>query len=140
TNQIICLPMDPMSGYTHRIINAGDIQNKGFELVADVRILSNPRSLGWSMTANFSKNENKIIDIASDLDVKSYGLGEFDDLFIRAVAGSLYGDIYGTRFLCVKDESRPYFGQLLLDGNGLPQRDAEIVHLGNQQAKSLIGV
>lgn len=140
TNQIIRLPMDPMSGYTHRIINAGDIQNKGFELVADVRILSNPRSLGWSMTANFSKNENKIIDIASDLDVKSYGLGEFDDLFIRAVAGSLYGDIYGTRFLRVKDESSPYFGQLLLDGNGLPQRDAEIVHLGNQQAKSLIGV
>ncbi len=140
TNQIILLPMDPMSGYTHRVINAGDIQNKGIELVADVRILSNPKSLGWTMTANFSKNENKIIDIASDLDVKEYGLGNFDDLFIKAVAGDLYGDIYGTRFLRVKDETSPFFDQIILDGNGLPQRDATIVRLGNQQAKGLIGV
>src|SRR5690606_37926688 len=64
----------------------------------------------------------------------------FDDLFIRAASGGLYGDIYGTRLLRVKDPSSQHFGKLLLNGNGLPQRDAEIVKLGNQQAKGLIGV
>ncbi len=140
TNQLIAIPMDPLSGYTNRMVNAGNIQNKGIELMADVRILSNPNSLGWSMMANFSKNENKIIDIASDLEVTEYPLGAFDDLFIRAATGGLYGDIYGTRLLRVKDESSPYFGQLLLNSNGLPQRDAQIVKLGNQQAEGLLGV
>src|SRR5690606_5916719 len=69
-----------------------------------------------------------------------YDLGAFDDLFIRAATGGLYGDIYGTRFLRVKDQSSPHFGQLLLNSTGLPQRDAEIVKLGNQQAKGLLGV
>src|SRR5690606_21597877 len=99
TNQLIAIPMDPLSGYTNRMVNAGNIQNKGIELMADVRILSNPNSLGWSLMANYSKNENKIIDIASDLEVTEYPLGAFDDLFIRAATGGLYGDIYGTRLL-----------------------------------------
>ncbi|HMR92557.1 MAG TPA: SusC/RagA family TonB-linked outer membrane protein [Chitinophagaceae bacterium] len=140
TNQLIDIPMDPLSGYSFRKVNAGDIQNKGIELMVDARILSNPQSLNWSIMANFSKNENKIIDIASDLDVNEYQLGNFDDLFIRAASGGLYGDIYGTRLLRVKDPSSQHFGKLLLNGNGLPQRDAEIVKLGNQQAKGLIGV
>lgn len=140
TNQLIAIPMDPLSGYSSMMVNAGNIQNKGIELMADVRILANSNSLTWSLIANYSKNENKIIDIASDLGVDEYPLGAFDDLFIRATTGSLYGDIYGTRLLRVKDETSPYFGQLLLNSSGLPQRDAEIVKLGNQQAKGMLGI
>jgi hypothetical protein len=140
TNQLIDIPMDPLSGYTKMKVNAGDIQNKGFELMADVRIMTNQNSLSWSMMANYSKNENKIIDIAKDLGVNFYDLGNFDDLFIRAETGGLYGDIYGTRLLRVKDAASPYFGQLLLNSSGLPQRDPQIVKLGNQQAKGLLGV
>ena len=140
TNQLIAIPMDPLSGYSSMMVNAGNIQNKGIELMADVRILKNSNSVTWSLIANYSKNENKIIDIASDLGVDEYPLGAFDDLFIRATTGSLYGDIFGTRLLRVKDEASPYFGQLLLNSNGLPQRDAEIVKLGNQQAKGLLGI
>lgn len=140
TRQLIDIPMDPLSGYSTMKINAGNIQNKGFEIVANVGILTAPSSLTWNLSANFSRNENKIIDIATDQGVDEYQLGAFDDLFIRAAAGGLYGDIYGTRFLRVKDEASPHFGKLLLDGDGLPQRDAEIVKLGNQQAKGLLGI
>ncbi len=140
TNQLIAIPMDPLSGYSSMMVNAGNIQNKGIELMADVRILTNSKSLTWSLIANYSKNENKIIDIASDLGVDEYPLGAFDDLFIRATSGSLYGDIYGTRLLRVKDETSPYFNQLLLNSSGLPQRDAKIVKLGNQQAKGMLGI
>lgn len=140
TRQLIAIPMDPLSGYSNRMVNAGDIQNKGIELMADVRILTNPKSVTWSLVANFSKNENKIIDIASGLGVNEYPLGAFDDLFIRAATGSLYGDIFGTKLLRVKDAASPYFGQLLLSSTGLPQRDAAIVKLGNQQAKGMLGL
>lgn len=142
TNQLIDIPMDPMSGYSFMKVNAGNIQNKGIELMADVRILTNQNSVNWSLMANYSKNENKIIDIASDLGVNIYNLpgGTFDDLVIRAVSGGLYGDIYGTRLLRVKDQASPFYGQLLLNSSGLPQRDGETVRLGNQQAKGLLGV
>lgn len=140
TRQLIDLPMDPMSGFERMKINAGNIQNKGFEIMATANILTNPDQLGWTIMANFSKNENKIIDIAADQGVNSYNLGTFDDLFIRATTDGMYGDIYGTKFLRVKDESSPYFGQIILSADGIPQRDPEITKLGNQQAKGLIGV
>lgn len=140
TRQLIDLPMDPLSGFEKMKINAGNIQNKGFEIMANLGILTNPQSLNWNLMANFSRNENKIIDIAADKGVDEYTLGTYDDLFIRATTGGLYGDIYGTRFLRVKDESSPHLGKMLLSGNGLPQRDPEIVKLGNQQAKGLLGI
>ena len=140
TRQLIDIPMDPLSGYSAMKINAGNIQNKGFEIVANLGILTNPNTLNWSLTANFSHNENKIIDIAADRGVTQYQLGAFDDLFIRAVNGGLYGDIYGTKFLRVKDTNSPHFGKLILNSDGLPQRDPEIVKLGNQQAKGLLGI
>lgn len=140
TRQLIDIPMDPMSGYSSRKINAGNIQNKGVEIMANLNILRNSTGLNWDLMANFSRNENKIIDISSETGVNEYSLGAFDDLFIRAVTGGLYGDIYGTRFLRVKDESSPHFGKLLLNADGLPQRDPEIVKLGNQQARGLLGI
>lgn len=140
TRQLIDIPMDPLSGYSSMKINAGNIQNKGFEIMANAAILTNPQSVTWNITANFSRNENKIIDIAQAEGVNEYTLGAYDDLFIRAVTGGLYGDIYGTKFLRVKDEGSPHFGKMILTGNGLPQRDPEIVKLGNQQAKGMLGI
>lgn len=140
TRQLIDIPMDPLSGYENRKINAGNIQNKGFEIMATANILTNPNKLGWTLMANFSRNENKIIDIAKDLEVNFYNLGTFDNLFVRATTDGLYGDIYGTRFLRVKDQSSPHFGKMVLNASGLPQVDPEIVKLGNQQPKAMIGV
>ncbi len=39
SNQLIDLPMDPGSGYDFKKINAGKIENEGFEISADARIL-----------------------------------------------------------------------------------------------------
>ncbi len=140
TNQLIAIPMDPLSGYSNRIINTGNIQNKGIELMVDFRVLTNPKSLNWNITANYSRNENRIIDIAKKINVNSYDLGAFDDLFIRTVSGGLYGDIYGTKLLRVEDASSPYYRQLILTPEGLPQRTSQVHLLGNQQAKGLLGV
>ena len=137
TNQLIRLPLDPASGYTGKIINAGDIQNKGFELTFDAKILTNPNSVLWNTQFNFSTNKNKIMSLTPGVSV--YPLGGFDDVSVVAEVGSLYGEIYGTRFLRVTDQTSPSFGQMILDGNGLPQADSKRVSLGNQQAKAMIG-
>lgn len=138
--QLIDLPMDPSSGFASRKINAGNIQNQGWEIMANVNVMERESSFRWDATVNFSRNINSIVDIASDLGVNQYGLpgGTFDDLALMARTGGLYGEIWGHKYLRVKDESSPYFGQLLLSGTGLPQRDGEQTLLGDQQAREMV--
>lgn len=140
TNQLIGLPLDPMSGFGARLINAGNIQNKGIEIVVDGRVLDNPNGLNWNITANFSRNRNEVIDIEKSLGVTQYTLGGFDDLSIRAVAGGLYGEIWGHKFRRITDDKSPYYGQLYLSPSGVPVRDQDPQKLGDQQARAMIGI
>ena len=137
TNQLINLPMDPLSGFGARKINAGDIQNQGIELMLNGRILQNPAGLNWTAQLNFSRNENSIIDLYEDIEM--YFLGGFDHLRVEAVVGGGYGDIYGSAFRRVTDESSPHFGRMLLSANGYPQATTEREFLGNQNPTGLLG-
>ena len=139
TNQLINLPMDPLSGYNSKKINAGNIQNEGFELVVDAKILTNPNSLMWNLTANYSKNRSEIIELAEG--VTKYVLGGFDNVSVLAEVGKPYGEIYGSRFLRVTDVNSPSYGQLIIDAAGLPQvENAPSVRLGNQQPLGMLGL
>jgi TonB-linked SusC/RagA family outer membrane protein len=138
TNQLINIPMDPLSGYKFMKINSGDIQNTGMEITLDGRILQSQTGLNWDMGVNYSHNNNTVKSIKSDID--KYSLGGFDDITVYAVGGAKYGEIYGTSFKRVEDAASPFNGQLLLDANGLPQRGGQGVRLGNQQADALLGI
>jgi TonB-linked SusC/RagA family outer membrane protein len=137
TRQLIDLPMDALSGYTAKKVNAGDIQNTGFELVVDGRVVGKPGGFNWNTTFNYSRNNNTVEALSEG--VTRYGLGGFDDVSVLAVVGQKYGEIYGTRYTRVKDKSSPFFDQIILNADGVPTRDPEIVRLGNQQATALIG-
>lgn len=140
TRQLIELPMDPGSGYENRKMNAGNIQNSGFEIMADAKILDNPNKLLWNISGNLSMNRNLIVDINKQDGINRYPLGGFDNLSIVAATGELYGEIYGSKVQRVMDEKSPYYGQWLLDGEGRPVRGEQNVRLGNQQSKALVGV
>ena len=138
TNQIISLPMDPMSGYEFRVFNAGNIENKGVEIMGDIQILNNSNSVRWNLAANYSHNTNTIVDLYPG--ITQYKIGGFDDLQVLAVTGQKYGEIYGSTFRRVTEAGSPYLGQLLLNSEGLPQRNTDPKRLGNQQATGLLGV
>jgi TonB-linked SusC/RagA family outer membrane protein len=138
-NQLLTLPLDPLSGYSNKIINAGNIQNKGIEATIDARILQGQRSLNWNVSANFSRNVNTIEELSPE--VKSYQLGGFDAVSVVATEGQKYGDIYGNKFQRVTDAASPYFNQLILDANGYPQiLNADAAKLGTQQPSALLGI
>lgn len=138
TNQLITLPMNPLSGYIGRIINAGDIENTGVEIMFDAAILRNTEGFNWNMSVNYSHNNNVIKSLTND--VKQYPLGGFDNISVLAAVNQKYGEIWGTAYRRVEDTSSPYFGELLLSEAGLVQASQEKVRLGNQSANSLIGV
>ncbi|TPE43911.1 SusC/RagA family TonB-linked outer membrane protein [Pontibacter mangrovi] len=138
TNQLINLPMDPLSGYSYRKINAGNIQNQGIEVMLDANIFNNPGGFSWNLAGNFSRNRNTIKDLYEDMVL--YPLGGFDNVQVYAEVGGNYGEIYGSKFKRVEDPESPYNGQLLLTSAGLPQQGEQRVKLGDQQADALLGV
>lgn len=54
-------------GYTSTIRNIGEVQNKGFELGLDGRILNG--DFKWDMNANISFNRNKVVKLNDGLDI-----------------------------------------------------------------------
>lgn len=138
-NQLIDLPINQLSGYSFKKINAGNIQNKGIELMADAQILKNPNGFNWTSTVNWSTNDNTVPSLYGD--VKTYGLGGYDNLSVVAEAGKKYGEIYGSYYNRVTDKASPYFNELILTNTGLPQAapNQATKDLGNQQASSLLG-
>lgn len=68
-----------------------------------------------------------------------YSLGGSDALQIYAVAGGVYGEIWGTKYQRVEDVNSPYYGQLLLSDSGLPQATSERYKIGEQQPDMMAG-
>lgn len=136
TNQLIDLPMNPLSGYEKMKISSGGLHNSGIEVVANSDIFRS-ENFTWNINANFSKL-NSVIDKIND-DVSIYPLGGFDTVTFNAQVGKPYGAIYGTRFLRVEDPNSPYFGKLIVDGNGLPLGGG-IDYLGDQNPRALFGL
>ena len=135
--QLIRLPLNSLSGYGDKMINAGDIQNSGIELMVNATPVQT-KDFSWDTQINFSKNSNKVIELAEGVD--KYQLGNFyDNLGVWATAGGNYGEIWGTTFLRVEDSSSPYNGQLILNDAGLPQKVNEAKKIGDQQADFLLG-
>lgn len=141
TRQLLNLPMDPMSGYGKRKINAGNIQNSGIELMVSARPVET-KDFSWDLNLNFSNNRNRVISLYENGDerISLYKLGGYDNLNVYAVAGGNYGEIWGTRFSRVEDKASPYYGKIIVDANGLPTAATEEAKIGDQQAKALLGL
>jgi TonB-linked SusC/RagA family outer membrane protein len=138
TNQLIPIPLDPQSGFTRKIVNAGNIQNKGIELSLNGSILDNPEGLSWDLTVNYSNNDNKVLELTDD--VSTFNLGGFDSVNISADPGEDYGVIKGTSYRRVEDENSPLFGRIVVDGDGLPVTNPTPIILGSQQPDALLGI
>lgn len=137
TNQLINLPMNPLSGYSARKINAGDIQNKGWELTVNADIIRST-NFKWNMLVNGSANKNKIIDIYPG--VTQYSLGGYDSVSMNAIPGGYYGSIFGTTFNRVDDPNSPFFGKIILSSAGLPTANTTRSLLGDQTPRGLLGI
>ena len=61
-NQILSLATVTESGVSKRWINAGNIQNQGWEIQLDVAPIRT-RTVNWTISANWSRNRGKIVEL-----------------------------------------------------------------------------
>ena len=98
-NQFFKLPAFAGDMYAYRYVNAGDIQNRGWELTVDATPVLTP-DFTWKTSLNFSSNRNKIKELHEELKELVYGPSSFSSSYaMKLVKGGSIGDIYGKAFV-----------------------------------------
>lgn len=115
TNQILPLPITVTTGYSYRMINAGNIQNSGVELILRGTPVKTQSGFQWDVTINYAANKNKIISLHPE--AKEYLMASTDFIRILAVEGSSYGDMLGRTY------KRNAAGERIIRADGLPLID-----------------
>ena len=87
-NQIVNVQTPWETGFNNRIINAGEIQNKGFELNVNAKIIQK-KNLSWKAGLNFSKNVSEVVSILPNVD--RIQLGGRLAVSVNAMVGQPFG-------------------------------------------------
>lgn len=95
-NQILAVDISRASGYTSLTLNAGEITNKGIEILLSGTVLKLPMGLTWDAGANFAQNRNKVVELAEGLTALS--LWTERGASLEARVGESYGNLYGNKF------------------------------------------
>jgi len=135
-DQIVTLPLASTSGYTSRVINSGEIQNRGVELVLNGLIMDRER-ITWNSTLNVTRNRSEVLSLPDEIttyqmvaDVYPNDGGQ--DLSLEAQVGLPLGQLVGLGF------QRDDEGNIIHE-NGLPLLSTEKVSAGTYQPDALIG-
>jgi TonB-linked SusC/RagA family outer membrane protein len=150
-DMIIPVAVSPTSGFTSVIINAGEIENKGVELVLNANPVRTA-DFRWDATLNFSRNKNMVVSLRpglTEIVVGSHFGYAGSTATMKYVPGYAVGNIYGSSYLryyggktddkITLDESLPRVIAATGTNAGFPVRDATQRILGNSQPKWIAG-
>lgn len=135
-NQILTLPVANTSGFNSRIINAGEIQNTGIEVVLNATPVKTD-NFRWDATANFTRARGKVKSLTEGLD--TYEMSN-NYLSVQAKVGGRMGDVYGTGLVTVDDPNSEFFGQVVHNDDGFSLRDPNLKLLGNYNPDFTLGL
>lgn len=98
-DQIQKIDVPSATGFKKKMINAGNIENKGVEIALTATPVITPSGFVWDTQLNWSKNNNKVVSLTDD--TKEQILSDASVTFMKIVAheGGSYGDIYGYGYL-----------------------------------------
>jgi TonB-linked SusC/RagA family outer membrane protein len=123
TKQILQRPLDPSTGYTTILTNAGSMYNKGVELNMGVDVIKNT-NWTWNVTGIWSLYRNKVYDMPSY--AKQIALTGFSNLGNYAIEGQPINVIQGIA------RTRDAKGNFLVDQNtGIWDKNSQISIIGN---------
>jgi iron complex outermembrane receptor protein len=91
-NEIFKLAAAPESGVSDMIINGGKIQNKGIEITLRATPIKSA-DLEWNTIVNFTRNRNKVLELAEGVEQYELSLAFGADVKSIAKAGEDYATI-----------------------------------------------
>ena len=136
-NQLLKVKLPAATGFYDQYINAGDIENKGLELVVNATPVRSD-NFSWDILFNLGMNRNKIVSLTEtvkEFAVSESGFGRSATPVIKE--GASYGDMQG--FFWKTNDA----GQFLVTPNGAPfstLTTGELGFIGNFNPKATLGL
>ncbi|WP_373517957.1 SusC/RagA family TonB-linked outer membrane protein [Pricia sp.] len=124
-DQILSAQVSDASGYTNRLINVGESENEGVEVLLSVSPIQT-EDFSWNSSANVSYNTSKVLSLGENVDDTfiTVGQAEFHGE-LRQVVGRPMAQLYGWGYL--RDDQG---NQVFDPNNGLAIRSEEQIEFG----------
>ena len=97
-NQILRLTVPSTSGYNTAIVNAGEITNKGIEVMLSA-VPIETEDFSWNVILNYARNENQVVELHDQVDDYLLANARWAGAAIMATEGEPYGVIVGRKLL-----------------------------------------
>src|SRR5690606_34669693 len=96
-DQIMAVSVSTATGYGFKFVNAGSIENKGFEIAA-YGVPVQTDNFSWTINANFSRNRNKVVELYEEntnLQLATFQGG----VSLNATVGQPFGTFRGVDYV-----------------------------------------
>jgi TonB-linked SusC/RagA family outer membrane protein len=123
-NQILSVASSTTTGYSAMKLNAGEIDNKGVEVMFTGKIMDNPSGLNWDITLNWATNKNMVNKLYGDLQSYQISAG-FGGCTTLGIPGQPWGVLWGLPFV------RNSAGKIVVGSDGIPLTTNVGKNLGN---------
>jgi len=136
-NQIVPVKTSAASGFTDAVVNAGEIENKGWEIGLNVTPVKLANGFTWDIYGAFTRIRSKVVDAGPQGAIFMGGVGGGNSGVLQNVhkVGYPYGQIWGTV------NARDAAGNLLInESTGMPYANPQATIIGNPNPKFTLGV
>lgn len=137
-NQLLQIPQPVATGYSDKYINAGDIRNRGVELILNATPIKSG-NFSWDLAFNLGLNRNKIIELdPNNPELIVYlggnsGYGRSATPVVKT--GGSFGDMYAKKWL--RDDN----GNFVVNAtSGVPIGTDDQQYIGSFNPKALLGL
>ncbi|GJM35932.1 MAG: SusC/RagA family TonB-linked outer membrane protein [Saprospiraceae bacterium] len=101
-DQILPVRVTEATGFLYKVLNAGEIENKGVEL----SLFGSPiktNNFSWDVNLNWTRNRNQVVSLVEGLD--NLQLGSLQGgITLNASIGQPYGVIFGTDYTYINGQ------------------------------------
>ena len=133
-NQTLPITSSPATGYTQTYLNIGEVQNTGWELAANIQVLTREQNkVGLTLGGNLAIANSKVISLANGLPQLLLGGNIYAGSF--AVVGKPFP------YLMASDVNRDPHGNPIVDAKtGLPSLNDNFQPMGSLSPKYTLGL
>ncbi|MDB5278321.1 MAG: SusC/RagA family TonB-linked outer membrane protein [Ferruginibacter sp.] len=132
-NQLLQVALPVASGFSSKYINAGNIQNTGFELVLNGSPIQS-KNFKWDVTLNVAMNHSKVISLSDEVKIFYLGGGFGRSATPVVQEGKAYGDLLAFKW------ATDAKGNRVVDKvTGKPVLTQEQEYIGNFNPKATVG-
>ena len=130
-DQILPVDISHTTGFSQRLLNAGEVENQGVEVVLALDLVRDPGGLTWTTLMHWSTNDSKVISLTEGLE--TIVLGSSRGLTVEARVGEPYGA------MMAQVSQRDAQGRVMVgfDGRVIPTDTKQVI--GNFQPDWLAG-